>query len=121
MNNHDQEFLVQKIRSQYTEKEFTQLDALKALDAKVKKPANVFSYAFGSVSAIIMGAGMSLVMTNIGEMIGLENSMVPGIVIGIVGLGLALLTYPIYKKILSNRKRRFAPEILKLSEKIMNG
>ena len=42
------------------EKEFTELDALRALDARVKRPANVFAYAFGSVSAIIMGAGMSL-------------------------------------------------------------
>ena len=39
MNKNDQEFLVQKIRTQYTEKEHTQLDELKALDSKVKKPA----------------------------------------------------------------------------------
>ena len=39
--HNDQEFLVQKIRTQYTEKQHTELDALKALDAKVKRPANV--------------------------------------------------------------------------------
>ena len=61
MNRNDQEFLVQKIRSQYTEKESTELDALRNLDAKVKRPANVFAYVFGSISAVIMGAGMSLV------------------------------------------------------------
>lgn len=49
MNKNDKEFLVQKIRTEYTEKENTQLDALKKLDTKVKKPANVFSYVFGSV------------------------------------------------------------------------
>ena len=38
MNHNDQEFLVQKIRTQYTEKQNTQLDELKALDAKVKRP-----------------------------------------------------------------------------------
>jgi len=47
--------------------------------------------------------------------------MVPGIVIGIVGMGLALTTYPIYKKILNSRKKKFAPRILALSEKIMEG
>ena len=119
MNNHDQEFLVQKIRTQYTEKQYTELDALKALDAKVRKPANVFGYTYGSVSAIVMGAGMSLVMTDIGAMVGLASAMVPGIAIGVVGLGMALTTYPIYKKILGSRKKKFAPEILKLSEKIM--
>ena len=120
MANNDQEFLVQKIRTQYTEKEHTQLDALKALDAKVKKPANVFAYTYGSVGAIIMGAGMSLVMTDIGAIIGITSALVPGIAIGVVGLGMALLTYPMYKGILNSRKKKYGAEILKLSDKIMN-
>ena len=119
MSNNDQEFLVQKIRTQYTEKQHTELDALKALDAKVKKPANAFAYIYGSVSAIIMGAGMSLVMTDIGATIGLTSALIPGIAIGIVGLGMALTTYPIYKKMLNSRKKKYAPEILKLSEKLL--
>ena len=121
MSNNDQEFLVQKIRTQYTEKQHTELDALKELDAKVKRPANVFAYTYGSVSAIVMGAGMSLVMTDIGATIGLASAMVPGIAIGVVGMGLALTTYPIYKKILNSRKKKYAPEILKLSEKVIKG
>ena len=119
MNNNDSQFLVQKIRTQYTEKQHTELDELKALDAKVKKPANVFAYTYGSLGAIVMGAGMSLVMTEIGEIIGLASTMVPGIAIGVLGMGMALSTYPIYKKILNNRKKKYAAEILKLSEKIM--
>ena len=95
----DQEFIVQKIRTQYTEKQHTELDELKALDAKVKKPANVFAYSYGAVGAVVMGAGMSLVMTDIGAMIGLSATMAPGIAVGVVGLGMALTTYPIYKKI----------------------
>ena len=117
----DQEYLVQKIRTQYTEKQHTELDALKELDAKVKRPANVFAYTYGCVSAVIMGAGMSLVMTEIGAIIGLASAMVPGIVIGVVGMGMALSTYPIYKKMLNVRKKKYAPEILKLSEKIIKG
>lgn len=121
MRNHDQEFLVQKIRTQYTEKQHTELDALKALDAKVKLPANSFAYTYGSIGAIVMGAGMSLVMTEIGATIGLASAMVPGIVIGVVGLGMTLSTYPIYKRILSSRKKKYAGEVLALSEKIMKG
>lgn len=121
MSSNDQEFLVQKIRTQYTEKQHTELDELKALDAKVKKPANVFAYTYGSLGAIVMGAGMSLVMTDIGSIIGLTSAMVPGIVIGVAGMAMALSTYSIYKKILNRRKKKYAPEILKLSEKIVNG
>jgi uncharacterized Tic20 family protein len=121
MNNHDQEFLVQKIRTQYTEKQHTDLDALKALDAKVKRPANVFAYTYGAISVIIMGAGMSLVMTDIGAIIGLASAMVPGIVIGVVGMGMALSTYPIYKRMLNARKKKYASQIMELSDKIMQG
>ena len=120
MSNNDQEFLVQKIRTQYTEKQHTELDELKELDAKVKRPANVFAYTYGSVSAVVMGAGMSLVMTDIGTAIGLASVMVPGIAIGVVGMGMALSTYPIYKGMLNARRKKYAPEIMKLSDKIMN-
>lgn len=120
MNNNDQEFLVQKIRSQYTEKQHTELDALKALDSKVKRPANVFSYAFGTISALIMGAGMSLVMTDIGSSIGIEDSMTPGIVVGVAGMIMAIANYPIHKGILNSRKKKYAPEIMALSEKLMS-
>ena len=117
----DQEFIVQKIRSQYTEKQHTELDELKALDARVKKPANLFGYIYGSLSAIIMGSGMSLVMTEIGSILGIENAMVPGILVGILGLVMALTTYPIYKRILDSRRKKYASQILELSDKITKG
>ena len=119
--HNDQEFLVQKIRTQYTEKQHTELDELKALDARVKKPANLFGYIYGSLSAIIMGSGMSLVMTEIGSILGIENAMVPGILVGILGLVMALTTYPIYKRILDSRRKKYASQILELSDKITNG
>jgi hypothetical protein len=121
MSTNDQEYLVQKIRPQYTEKQHTELDALKALDAKVKKPANLFGYIYGSFSAVVMGSGMSLVMTEIGTILGLANPMVPGIIIGVAGLAMAISTYPIYKKILNSRKKKYAAQILELSDKIVNG
>ena len=120
MNKNDQEFLVQKIRTQYTEKEHTSLDELKDLDAKVKRPANVFAYTFGSISAIIMGAGMSLVMTDIAEKIGLQNPMLYGILIGLAGMFMAIVNYPIYKGILGARRRKYADKIFALSDKIIN-
>ena len=120
MNRNDQEYLVQKIRTQYTEKEHTNLDALRELDAKVKRPANVFAYIFGTISAIIMGFGMSLVMTDIGSTIGMTDTMVPGIIIGIVGMLMAIINYPIYKGILGSRRKKYADQIMKLSDKIMS-
>ena len=122
MNRNDQEFMVQKIRTQYMEKskEESELEELRALDAEVKRPANVFGYVFGSISAIIMGAGMSLTMTDMGETLGIADSMPVGIIIGLIGMAMAIATYPIYKSILASRKAKYAGKILALSEKLMN-
>lgn len=119
MNKNDQEFLVQKIRTQYMEKEHTELDELKELDNKVKRPANIFAYVFGSISAIIMGSGMSLVMTDIGETLGMKETMVPGIIIGVIGMLMAIVNFPMYKKMLDSRRKQYADKIIALSNKIM--
>ena len=119
MNRNEQQ-MAARIREHYTEKQVTDLDTLRELDAKVKRPASVFAYVFGSISAIIMGAGMSLIMTDIAEIIGLAvDPMLPGIVIGVVGMIMALLNYPMYKGILGSRKKKYGTKILELSNKIM--
>jgi len=120
MNNNSQNFMVEKIRTQYMEKESTELDALRKLDAKVKRPANIFAYVFGSLGAIVMGSGMSLIMTDLGEKIGMTEVMTPGIAIGVVGMIMVLANYPVYKKMLGSRRKKYADEIIALSDKITN-
>lgn len=119
MNKNDQEFIVQKIRTQYTEREPSRLDELKALDKKVRKPADLFACVFGALSAIIMGAGMSLVMTDLGAQLGLNLTMAPGIVIGLVGMIMAIVNYPMHKAILNSRRKKYAGRIMALSDELM--
>lgn len=121
MNKNDQEFIVQKIRTQYIEKDHSSVDELKSLDVKVKRPANVFAYIFGSIGAVVMGSGMSLVMTDIATYINLSNPMLCGIAVGIIGMLMTIVNYPIYKSILGSRRRKYAARILDLSDKIMKG
>ena len=118
MNQNDSVFIAQKIRAQYVEKEANELDALRTLDAKVKRPAYIFSYLFGGVGAVVMGAGMSLVMTDIGSTVGIGNATVPGIIIGIVGMLMALVNYPLYNRILTGRRKKYAQQVIEMSEKI---
>lgn len=125
MNKNDQKFLVEKIRTQYTEKEHTQLDDLRALDQKVKKPANICAYVFGVAGALILGTGMSFSMNVIepGQYFGIsigDNMMMPGIIIGIVGILMVSLNYPIYKKMLDARRKKYADEIIAISDRIIN-
>lgn len=119
MSNKEQ-LLVEKIRTQYTEKERTELDELRELDERVRRPVNVFSYVAGSISAVIMGAGMSLVMTEIGQTLGVANPLVVGIIIGVAGLAAAIANYPLHKAILKSRKEKYSAQIIALSEKIIN-
>lgn len=109
----DNEFIVRKIRTQYTEKENTALDELKKLDRKAKRPATVFGYTFGTVGALVLGAGMSLAMEVIG------SSMLLGIGVGLIGILMVAVNYPLYQSILGKRRKKYAEEIIKLSDKIM--
>jgi len=120
MNSTDKSFIAQKIRTQYTEKEHTELDALRALDKKVKRPANLFAYIFGTLGALVTGSGMSLIMTELPSMLGIENGMLPGVIVGSVGLIMSLINYPIYKKLLASRRARYADEIIAMSDEIIN-
>lgn len=120
MNRNDKEVMVEKIREQYTEKGVSKLDELKALDARAKRPAKVFGYVFGTIGALVMGAGMSLIMTDIGTTVGIDNCMNTGIVIGIAGMIIVIANYPLYKKLLKMRRKEYAEEIMKLSDEMIS-
>ena len=113
MNKNDQEMMVRQIRTQYVEKAHTELDALRALDAKVKRPASIFAYAFGTVGALVLGTGMCLAMEVIGD------AVLPGIVIGCAGIAMVSCTYALYKKLLAKRRAKYRDEVNALSEKIL--
>ncbi len=118
MNRNDQNFMVEKIRTQYVKQESTKLDALLELDKRVKRPAEILAYITGTVGALVMGTGMSLIMTEIGAVLGLAATTLPGVIAGVIGLAVTVLNYPLYKRFLAARRKKYAPEILKLSQEI---
>jgi hypothetical protein len=65
-----------------------------------------------------MGTGMSLAMTEIGAALG-GLAMVIGILVGVVGMVLVGLAYPIYNRVLKKERRKIAPEILRLSDELL--
>lgn len=109
---------IEKIRASYTEKEVTKLDELKELDKKVKRPATIFAYLFGSLSSLVLGAGMSLAMKVIGST--LSFGMPLGIGVGLLGILLVSINYPMYKKILGRRKNKYSKRIFELSDSLLN-
>ena len=109
---------IEKIRASYGEKQSTKFDELKALDKRVKRPAKIFAYTFGAVSSLVLGTGMCLAMKVIGA--GLSFAMPLGIGVGLVGMFLAAVNYPMYKKILKNRKDKYSKQIFELSDSLLN-
>ena len=105
---------VEQIRSQYGERTVTKLDELKALDKKVKLPARLFAYLFGAAGSLVLGTGMCLAMQVIG------SSMSAGIGIGLLGIAMVSVTYPLYQVILKARKKKYADAILALSDAALN-
>ena len=129
MENHSFEYTysaqrqqeVEEIRKAYLPKEEDKMEKLRKLHSIPTQKAQSASIAVGVIGALILGTGMSLVMTDIGTKIGLTATLVPGIAVGIAGMGMVLSTYPIYKKILNSRKKKYAHQILELSDRITKG
>ena len=114
---------LKKIREKYTPPTETEdkMERLRRLDASVTKTAMSVALALGIVGALILGFGMSLCMTELENILGTyrDMAMVIGIVIGVVGGVIASLAYPIYNAIVRSRRKKLAPEILRLTDELM--
>ncbi len=113
---------IKKIRSKY---EATQTEdkmaRLRKLDSDVYKKSTIIALTFGVIGLLILGSGMSLIMTDIGEIIGINQfiSYIIGIISGIIGIFITSLAYPIFNRILKKERNRIAPEIIRLSDELM--
>jgi len=114
----EQQKEIEAIRKKYLPKEEDKMEQLRKLHAIPTQKAQAASLAVGIIGALIMGTGMSLAMTDIGSALG-SLSMVIGIVIGIVGMVLVALAYPLYNRVLKKQREKIAPEILRLSDELL--
>lgn len=104
------------IANEYAPKDTSKVVALKKLNRKAKSRANIFTYTFGVIMALVLGVGMCLSMKVIGD--GSSFMMVVGIIVGVIGIVGISVNYPIYKKLLENGKKQYAFEIMQLAKEI---
>ena len=112
---------IKKIRERYTsqpESRESKMEQLRALDASVTKKGTTAALIAGILGALIMGSGMSLVMTDLGKDLGIPYPL--GIAIGVLGMVGVALAYPIYNHITKKERQRIAPEILRLRDELMH-
>lgn len=116
---------IKKLRAKYSEpkdKSLSKMEQLRKLDAGVTNKGAIAAMATGIVGLLLLGTGMSLVMTDFAKILGdyEKYSLLIGIVVGIIGIILALLSYPIYNRIVKKEKERIAPEIMRLTDELLN-
>lgn len=117
----DEQDEIRRIRQKYQMQEEDSMSQLRKLDATVTQKATTISLIIGIIGALIIGTGMSLIMTDLGTLLGMYDSMVwiLGVAAGIIGMILTALAYPIYSRVLKKEREKAAPEILKLTEELM--
>lgn len=109
---------VEEIRKVYLPKEEDKMEQLRKLHSIPAQKAQSASIAVGVIGALILGTGMSLCMTELGATLG-NFAMVLGVIIGIVGIALVVLAYPVYNRALKKERERIAPDILQMTDELL--
>lgn len=109
---------IRDIRSKYLPQEPDKMEYLRHLDTSVSRRANALGLTLGIGGTLVMGLGMSLTLSDLGRALG-SLSMPLGILLGLVGMAIMALAYPLYRRALKKERARVAPEILRLTEELM--
>ena len=104
---------IRRIREKYMPRQERQskLERLRELDEGVTRKGTVAALILGILGALILGLGMSLCMV--------WELFMPGIPVGVAGMAMAGVAYPVYTRVTEREKERVAPEILWLTEELM--
>ena len=109
---------IETIRKKYLPKQEDKMEQLRKLHNSASQKAQSWAIALGIIGTLILGTGMSLFMSELSDLLG-GFSMFVGIPVGLVGLILVALAYPVYNKVLKKERERIAPEILRLTDELM--
>ncbi len=117
---------IKRIREKYAADpkpaEPDKMEQIRRLDADVTKKGTTAALALGILGTLIMGFAMSLIMTDLKEILGVyaENALLIGIIIGFVGMVGIIVAYPLYQHMVSKERKRIAPEILRLTDELLS-
>lgn len=105
---------VERIKAKYLPKEESKLEQLRKLDKQAEQPGQIVSLVMGIMGSLILGVGMCMCMVwNTGL-----TMFVGGIIVGIIGMVIAGVAYPIYMSITKKQRAKIADQIFALSNEI---
>lgn len=115
---------LKQLRERYapkTEPAQNDLQRLRKMDAAVTQKAQCAALVLGVLGALLLGFGMSLIMTDLAQILGAHASLVMplGIAVGVLGCILAGIAYPVYRHVISKERAKIAPEVLRLTDSLI--
>ncbi|MBQ9121651.1 MAG: MotA/TolQ/ExbB proton channel family protein [Clostridia bacterium] len=117
----EQQAEIKRIRKKYVKAEEDKMERLRRLDASVTGTATAVSLVFGILGTLILGLGMSFIMSDLQEILGSHRdlAMPLGLALGLIGVVLVSLAYPLYQHVTRKARERVAPEIIRLTDELM--
>ena len=104
---------IEAIKKKYMPKQEDKLEQLRKLDKSAETPGTVVGLILGIIGTLVLGTGMSCVM------VWTESLFIVGILVGLLGIIMIALAYPVYKIITKKQREKIAPMILALSEELL--
>ncbi len=94
---------------------------LRRLDRGATQKARVVSLVLGVIGALVLGFGMSLIMSELAAMLGMGQlvAMLVGVGVGVMGTALVAVAYPVYTLVLRLERKKIAPEIIRLTDELI--
>ena len=103
---------IEAIRRKYLPKEEDKMEQLRQMDKRVSHKGTIISIIIGVIGCLLLGIGMCCTMEWAGRW------FVPGIIIGVIGIVMIALAYPLYERITKKERKKLAPLILKLADEL---
>lgn len=104
---------IKNIRQKYMPKEMDKMEQLRKLDQSATQKGMIVSLAVGIIGALLLGIGMCCTM------VWADSWFVPGIIVGIFGIIMASMAFPLYNHITKKERERIAPDIIRLTDELM--
>ena len=106
---------IKKIREKYApgtvDSPEGKLERVRKLDAGVIQKATAWALALGVIGTLVLGIGMCCCLV--------WEQFFLGILIGLLGTLTLALAYPVHTLIIARERKRIAPEILQLTDELM--
>lgn len=105
---------IESIRNSYVKNSTSnaKIETLRKLDNKVKGTPTCIALILGIVGTLIFGLGLTMILE--------WNIVIWALPVCLVGLVAIILAHPIYHKISIKLKDKYAEEIIKLSDELLN-